>query len=241
MTVQLRPRPRRFARKRMLAVAGLAGAALTMGGLTACEETEATGADETAQEEGGNTDDAPAENTGGETDDETDDEAAAATIPGSAGELAVGVDVQPGLYKTSGNGDLDFCVWSRLDEAGEELASDIVQGVAYVEIFEGDAMFTTSECKDWEAVPDNPTGEQLTEIGGNGGDYLVGVDIVPGTYKTEGNAEDSDCAYERNDGGPDAIDSLLEIDFVTGQAIVTIEETDAYFSTNYCNDWVKQD
>ncbi|GAA1914826.1 hypothetical protein GCM10009716_25380 [Streptomyces sodiiphilus] len=61
------PRPRRFGRKRMLAVAGAAGAALALGGLTACETDE-------PKRDTGSAQDEPADESE-DGDEDTDDDA----------------------------------------------------------------------------------------------------------------------------------------------------------------------
>ncbi|WP_165987798.1 hypothetical protein [Streptomyces sp. YIM 98790] len=249
-----RPRGRRFARKRMLALAGLAAATLAVGTLTACSpEEESTGngsSQDKGEDTGGGeqTDEGSGGDGGGpeqseqseEPDESGEDGAGGEAIDGSAGRLEVGTDIQPGLYKSVGN---DFCYWERNNGGEDELdsiiANDTVEGQAYVQIMESDVYFDTEDCGDWTPVPDGVTGEQATEIPGNGGTFMVGVDIAPGTYKSAENAEE--CYWERLTDLSGSLDSIADNDFASGQAIVTIEEGDAFFTSNYCDDWVRQD
>ncbi|SFC14413.1 hypothetical protein [Streptomyces aidingensis] len=259
-----RPRARRFARRRMPALAGLAAAALTVGALTACtpEEDGPEGTGGSSQEDsgGGNTADEGAEGAensengedgeNGENGEDAGNTAGGGSsadggdtgeaIDGSAGRLEVGTDIPPGLYRSVDN---DFCYWERNNGGEDEfesiIANGTVEGQAYVQIAETDVYFDTEDCGDWTPVPEGVTGEQATEIPGNGGTFMVGVDIAPGTYKSAGNTEE--CYWERLTDLSGSLDSIADNNFATGQAIVTIEDDDAFFTSNFCTDWVKQD
>lgn len=70
------------------------------------------------------------------------------------GMFRVGVDVQPGVYSTSGN---PICSWSRLRNARHEQGSAIASGsvdglVGFVTIQAGDAYFETRGCEPWGRV-----------------------------------------------------------------------------------------
>ncbi|MFF3418632.1 hypothetical protein ACFYW9_28660 [Streptomyces sp. NPDC002698] len=70
------------------------------------------------------------------------------------------------------------------------------------------------------------------------GDFRVGPDIEPGTYRTTGNTAGS-CHWERaGDAGHD-LDSLIAEGDVTGTAVVTISAKDTHFKTSGCGDWKK--
>ncbi|MEU1402085.1 hypothetical protein ABZ471_06895 [Streptomyces sp. NPDC005728] len=68
------------------------------------------------------------------------------------------------------------------------------------------------------------------------GDYQVGSDIKPGTYRTTGNT-DGMCHWERTADAGQGPDSVIAHNNVTGTALVTIRSTDAYFRTTGCSDW----
>ncbi|MER7497625.1 hypothetical protein ABT033_34105 [Streptomyces pharetrae] len=68
------------------------------------------------------------------------------------------------------------------------------------------------------------------------GDFQVGSDIKPGTYRTTGNTDDM-CYWERAKDASGEMDSLLANDNVSGTAYVTVKATDKLFSSSGCNDW----
>ncbi|MFI6440889.1 hypothetical protein [Streptomyces sp. NPDC050759] len=77
----------------------------------------------------------------------------AARVSGDGGMFAVGADITPGTYKSTGNTD-DSCYWERTKDAGHSvesiLANDNVNGTAVVRISASDAYFKTNGCKDWK-------------------------------------------------------------------------------------------
>ncbi|MFJ8649064.1 hypothetical protein ACIRNI_23450 [Streptomyces sp. NPDC093546] len=164
----------------------------------------------------------------------------AASIAGD-GDHEVGKDVQPGLYRTSGNED-GLCYWERAkDSTGETdsiLANDNVTGTSYVLLKASDKVFKSNGCKDWEAVDEKAAGTPKSEAKGDGGMFKVGADLAPGTYKSTGN-EDDTCYWERAKDASHNTDAILANDNVSGTAIVKITATDGYFKTTGCKDWVK--
>lgn len=68
------------------------------------------------------------------------------------------------------------------------------------------------------------------------GDFQVGSDIKPGTYRTTGN-EDGMCYWERAKDSSGEMDSLLANDNVTGTSYVTVKASDKLFKSSDCNDW----
>ncbi|MEV8554339.1 hypothetical protein AB0L04_31585 [Streptomyces glaucescens] len=68
------------------------------------------------------------------------------------------------------------------------------------------------------------------------GDFRVGPDIEPGTYRTTGNTDDL-CYWERAKDASGEMDSLLANDNVSGTAYVTVKATDKLFTSSGCNDW----
>ncbi|CAL9442424.1 hypothetical protein SUDANB58_02279 [Streptomyces sp. enrichment culture] len=68
------------------------------------------------------------------------------------------------------------------------------------------------------------------------GDFRVGTDIEPGTYRTTGNT-DGTCYWERAEDASGELDSLLANDNVTGTGYVTVKPTDKLFESSGCNDW----
>ena len=68
------------------------------------------------------------------------------------------------------------------------------------------------------------------------GDFQVGSDIKPGTYRTTGNTDDM-CYWERAKDASGEMDSLLANDNVSGTGYVTVKATDKLFTSSGCNDW----
>ncbi|MEU9077913.1 hypothetical protein [Kitasatospora sp. NPDC048538] len=73
---------------------------------------------------------------------------------GGDGSYEVGVDVQPGTYKSKGPkaGGIGICYWERNnggDGVGSIIANDNVQGPATITIKSGDKIFKTTACQDW--------------------------------------------------------------------------------------------
>jgi hypothetical protein len=68
------------------------------------------------------------------------------------------------------------------------------------------------------------------------GDFQVGSDIKPGTYRTTGNTDDM-CYWERAKDASGDTDSLLANDNVSGTSYVTVKATDKIFKSSGCKDW----
>jgi len=77
--------------------------------------------------------------------------------------------------------------------------------------------------------------EQKVAFEGDG-DFQVGSDIKPGTYRTTGNTDDM-CYWERAKDASGEVDSLLANDNVSGTGYVTVQATDKIFKSSGCNDW----
>jgi hypothetical protein len=157
------------------------------------------------------------------------------------GDFQVGSDLKPGTYRTTGNSD-GMCYWERAKDASGEmdslLANDNVTGTSYVTVKATDKLFKSSDCNDWEAVAEKAKGSPASRMAGDGGMFAVGADIVPGTYRSKGNTDDS-CYWERTKDAEHGIDSILANDNVNGTAVVKVGGSDAYFKTTGCKDWKK--
>ncbi|MCZ4514407.1 hypothetical protein O3Q52_41020 [Streptomyces sp. ActVer] len=68
------------------------------------------------------------------------------------------------------------------------------------------------------------------------GDFEVGSDVKPGTYRTTGNT-DSVCYWERAKDASGEMDSILANDNVSGTSYVTIPAGDKLFKSSGCKDW----
>jgi hypothetical protein len=65
------------------------------------------------------------------------------------------------------------------------------------------------------------------------GTYKIGVDILPGTYTSQGPAADTACYWKRVGADGKLLDNAL----TKKSASVRIEPTDASFTTNECATW----
>jgi len=68
------------------------------------------------------------------------------------------------------------------------------------------------------------------------GDFQVGSDVKPGTYRTSGNTDDM-CYWERAKDASGDPESILSNDNVSGTSYVTIKASDKLFKSSGCKDW----
>ena len=68
------------------------------------------------------------------------------------------------------------------------------------------------------------------------GTYVVGTDIQPGLWRSDGGADGLNCRWRRVGGGNDAV---VASDFGTAQQAVRIAPSDAAFVTEHCQTWHK--
>src|SRR5581483_3114553 len=126
------------------------------------------------------------------------------------GTFVVGSDIRPGTYRASRPSS--FCYWERLSGFGGTLDEIIANeasssGPELVTIAASDAGFTSRGCGGWSAdlspitaSPDSPFGD---------GKFLVGVDIAPGTWRSNG-AEN--CYWERLAGFGGTLEDIVAND-----------------------------
>lgn len=79
--------------------------------------------------------------------------------------------------------------------------------------------------------------KEATAFAGDG-DFRVGQDIEPGTYRTTGNPDGS-CHWERAKDAGHGLESPIANGDITGTAVVTIRAQDTSFHTSGCEDWKK--
>ncbi|MFF4128335.1 hypothetical protein ACFYYP_32835 [Microbispora rosea] len=68
------------------------------------------------------------------------------------------------------------------------------------------------------------------------GQYLVGEDIKPGTYKTAGTDGDFACYWARLRNATGEFSAIIANDNITGPARVTLKKGE-YFETKRCQSW----
>ena len=150
------------------------------------------------------------------------------------GTYQVGIDILPGIYAgKAGAGPLDSCYWERLagvsGDFSDLIANDNPSGQFYVEVLGTDAYFKTNcaiiPINAWP-MPDAP----LSRI--EPGTYLVGRDIVPGTYHGEaGTGLLDSCYWERLSGVSGEFSDLITNDNPVGSYFVTVQDSDFALST----------
>ncbi|WP_314412984.1 hypothetical protein [Streptomyces sp. DSM 40484] len=77
--------------------------------------------------------------------------------------------------------------------------------------------------------------EKKTAFEGDG-DFQVGTDVRPGTYRTTGNA-DALGYWERAKDASGEMDSIIANDNVSGTSYVTVLKSDKLFKSGGCKDW----
>jgi hypothetical protein len=151
------------------------------------------------------------------------------------GTYQVGTDVQPGIYRTRVGSP--NCYWERLRNFSGGLHGILANGntsaPAIVTIEQSDAGFHSEGCGTWTKDLSAITSSK-TSFGA--GAYIVGTDLVPGTYRNSGGAN---CYYERLRGFNGGLNAIIANGNTSNPSIVTIAPTDAGFQSNACGTWTK--
>lgn len=169
-----------------------------------------------------------------ETEPEPEPEPDTETI--SAGTHLVGVDIEPGLYRSDGG----IGYWERLSGLSGEL-SDILAnealapGSVYVEVKATDEALSFSGSGTFYLVDESYQGKQKTSFGD--GTYWVGKDIEPGRYRSESGAD----YWARLSGFSGSMSDIISNQaFAEGSVIVEISPNDVGFETKGAQ-WEKID
>jgi hypothetical protein len=153
----------------------------------------------------------------------------------SNGIFQVGTDVLPGTYRMrNGSGG---CYFARLKSFGgsldDILANDSPNGPAVVTILARDRGFQSDNCATWTA--------DLSPVVRDGsfgpGDYIVGTDLKPGTYRNRGGSQG--CYYARLRGFTHALSDVISNNNTDGSAIVTVGASDKGFASTGCGTWTR--
>ncbi len=157
----------------------------------------------------------------------------------------------PGLWRTSGNTTDDRCRWQRTAGDGTVISSGPAftwDGPQYAQLAPSDASFDTQGCQSWIQIPGpyaSPffaNSPNVTTFGA--GAFLVGYDILPGTYRSAGadmSAPLPACAWWRLSGFGGTTAEWIEYryTYVQEEQIVTIAAGDRGFASSGCTPWVK--
>ena len=168
------------------------------------------------------------------------------------GTFLVGMDMAPGSYEGNLRGNA-LCRWRRVSDFSWN--TGVITEVTSSErtiatILPSDKGFFSYRCGEWHPIDINnieshdaesadddattPAGPSMV-IGE--GAFVVGVDIMPGTYVSEP-WPTRRCGWSRLSGFTHDDAGLIAEGESTGQQIVTIRATDVGFVTNDCRDWV---
>jgi hypothetical protein len=144
-------------------------------------------------------------------------------------DLRVGQDIQPGRYMSNEY----LCYWERVTAFGGGIDNVIANGGgphAIVDIQAGDFGFRVRNCDDLK--PYAPPAAPATSVGD--GDWLVGSDIVPGTYTADGTSEI--CMWERASGFGHDFDEVGDYGF---EAAAVNLSSGQRFTSFTCGTWTK--
>jgi hypothetical protein len=153
----------------------------------------------------------------------------------SDGTYQVGTDIQPGTYRTREGSP--NCYYERLRNFSGGLNSILANANTYapaiVTIRPTDAGFNSQGCATWTKDLSAITASK-TSFGA--GAYIVGTDMVPGTYRSSGG---NNCYYERLRDFTGGMNSIITNGNTNNPTIVTIAPTDAGFQSQSCGTWTK--
>lgn len=150
------------------------------------------------------------------------------------GTWRVGVDIEAGTYYSVGS---SRCYWERLRDFSGNLqsiiANDNPRGPSVVTVKSTDAGFSCRQCGTWVLADTVQPAEVAKEF--SDGTWRVGVDIAPGTYRTEGT---ENCYWQRTSDFGGEMNAIIANDNARGPAVVTIAPADAGFTCVRCGTWV---
>ena len=155
------------------------------------------------------------------------------------GQHRVGIDVKPGLYRSDGGA---WCYWERSSGMSGEISQIIANanpdGQTYVEIVGSDVAFMQSGCTPFVEVTEElkrtlqpPPNSQYGP-----GQYLVGVEVQSGLYRSDGGEW---CYWERTSGMSGEISQIIANANPDGQTYVEIAGSDAAFMQSGCAPFVE--
>ena len=154
-----------------------------------------------------------------------------------SGMWRVGVEVRPGLYSAALDDDR-YCFWGRFSDftgAPEDLlAGSFAVGHALVLVAADDVGVYSDDCGVWELTSPLPNQSTMSEFGD--GVYLVGAEVVPGTYETR-NAAGGQCVWSRLSGFKGTDFERIATVVSEGAAFVTVLESDVGIRSTGCETW----
>ncbi len=162
--------------------------------------------------------------------------AAAPPTPGfDDGTWLVGKQIKPGTYRLADSGN--NCYWARLKDFkggfNSILANNNVSVPTVVTILSTDTGFESDGCGHWTAdlSPILHDKNSIPE-----GTWIVGTDIMPGTYTVDAKRN---CYWARLRNFTGGFNSIISNDLPRGHAIVTISASDVGFENGGCGIWTR--
>jgi hypothetical protein len=162
--------------------------------------------------------------------------AAQQTAPKKDGFYVVGLDIAPGVWKSTGQGAR--CYWARQSVNQDLLDNDLGFAGGAVTIRPEDFEFYTSGCGTWAMLDTNnlpalPIEQQRAPK--KDGNYIIGLNMAPGRWRSNG-AGDA-CYWAKTTVTQDIIDNHLG----AASTIVEIAPTDFQFHAHRCGVWTLTD
>lgn len=161
----------------------------------------------------------------------------ASHLPGfGPGTYRVPDEVRPGTYRSRGGA---HCYWERLRGFGGTLSEIIANGGAegrvVVTIEDGDAGFRSNAgCGTWTQDLSPVTAHPAAPF--RDGIYIVGVDIEPGSWRTQGAER---CTWARLRGFGGTVADIIARGDAPGPVTLTILPSDRGFMSAGCGTWTK--
>jgi hypothetical protein len=177
------------------------------------------------------------------------------------GTWFVGSEVQPGTYiafVAAQDSDFVNCYWETSTNGehggvpgasgvGDIISNDNQPYQAIVTIKKNVYAFYSSGCNGWWPIEQyqflfgsGQSQDYVTALGYVPGDgqFLVGYDIEPGTYRSDGTTDS--CYWARLSGFSGDIDDIITNDFsMGGRRTVVVRASDVGFETSGCGSWSK--
>ncbi len=158
----------------------------------------------------------------------------AATGSFGGGTKRVGVNISAGTYRTrSAPSD---CYWERLrgfsGELRDIIANDFSSGYQVVTIKSTDKGFNSSRCGTWSRNLSQVTARK-SKFGQ--GTFIVGTDMVPGTYRS---STGGNCYWARLSAFTGVLSAIIANHYGS-RGYVTIKSGDRGFNSSRCGSWTK--
>ena len=152
------------------------------------------------------------------------------------GEVRVGVDVPPGVYRSVPLAA--ECAWERQIEGGQRVHGSLTLPEGIARIYPTDVAFFSQGCGTWTNALFIPPGQPFGD-----GVWFVGAEVPPGRYRATGASDD--CWWELNDAvftdpGPPLSHGRSHVRVAGWDPVVSVVDIDPSehaFSSSGCGTW----